>query len=180
MDKTVLISLCEQGFTISQLAKHFTCSKGTVRYWLDRFELKTKRGSRGKIPKDYIIPRKCSFCGETNPDRFYNNKRVTCAKCHNNDVVSRSKAMGNRIIAALGGACFLCGYSRYNSGLDIHHLDPKDKHPNFSNIRKWSWLKVEKEIKGCVLLCKCCHAAFHSKELSNDNLIKLGALASLV
>ena len=37
-----------------------------------------------------------------------------------------------------------------------------EKDHDFPHIRYWSWKRIEKEIKGCVLLCKNCHAALHS------------------
>jgi hypothetical protein len=69
------------------------------------------------------------------------------------------------MLEALGGKCFECGYDKYKSALDAHHLDPEEKDTAFHQWRGWSWERIEKEIKKCVLLCKCCHAAVHSGEL---------------
>lgn len=42
MEKQKLIKLISNDFSISKLAKFFNKSKSSIRYWLKKFELKTK------------------------------------------------------------------------------------------------------------------------------------------
>jgi hypothetical protein len=49
--------------------------------------------------------------------------------------------------------------------LDVHHVSPEHKDPNFASSRGWSKAKLIEEMKHCVLLCKCCHAAVHHGDL---------------
>lgn len=75
--------------------------------------------------------------------------------------------MGNekrkRALDLLGGKCLKCSYNKYEGSLDFHHLEPTKKDPNFAGLRSWSWDKIVKEIKNCIILCANCHREEHSK-----------------
>lgn len=171
MEKHLLHDSVERGETLNQIAKTFNLSQTSIRYWLKKFGLKLKRGARGKKPKDFQFPRKCS-CGEIDPNKFYGNKTTVCGKCHNKKVHSKGKENRVYILKKLGGECVNCGFNKWKASLDVHHLNPSKKDVAFSTIRYWTRDKIDKEIEKCVLLCRNCHAAFHSGELINDNLIK--------
>jgi len=175
MNKDVLSFLCSKGLSVREIGRDQGCSATNVRYWLKKFELSVKRGARGKLPKDLETIRRCP-CGEIDPAKFYGNKKHTCAKCHNADVIARGKAQVAKIRESLGGKCVICGYDKYQTALDIHHLDPKQKDPNFKTKRSWSWERILLELKGCALLCKCCHGAYHAGELSEEDVLILKGL----
>lgn len=169
MEKLLLVQAIEQGNTLKQIAKTFNTSQSNVRYWIKKFELKLKRGARGKKPKDFQFPRKCS-CGETDPNNFYGNKTTVCAKCHCKNTLVKGQENRIYILDKLGGKCINCGFDKWKSSLDVHHLDPSKKDVAFSTIRYWTRDKIDKEIEKCVLLCRNCHAAHHSGELINNKL----------
>ncbi len=57
-----------------------------------------------------------------------------------------------------GGRCQICGYSKYQGALDLHHIDPSDK--DFALGQKGytrSWEKIQAELDKCILLCATCH-----------------------
>lgn len=57
-----------------------------------------------------------------------------------------------------GGKCQLCGYSKYQGALDLHHLNQKTK--KFGIADKGytrSWSMVKEELDKCVLVCANCH-----------------------
>ena len=167
MDKEVLSRLCIEGLSGRQIARSQGSSLTNVQYWLRKFGLRVRRGRRGKLPKDMLMDRKCK-CGETDPKKFYGNKRQICGACHNRYVIQKSKEQSIRMRKLLGGSCVVCGYDKYFTALDIHHLNPEKKDVSFKSIRKWTWAKVVKELKGCLLLCKCCHSAYHSGEMAAE------------
>ena len=140
MNYYTLQSLVSKGLSIRGIAKEMHSDYTTTRYWLKKNGLKTK-----KKPVVY----RCS-CGETRAKKFYGHKRSICGKC------------SNEYNEALGGKCILCGYDKFPCSLDAHHKDPSKKDPNFSNARYWSWERIEKELEGCCLLCRNCHAAVHA------------------
>lgn len=74
-------------------------------------------------------------CGETNPDKFYGHKRSTCGACHNkyNQDLGKEKKDNARYL--LGDKCKKCGFDKYKSSLDMHHLDPSLKDPSFKSMR---------------------------------------------
>jgi hypothetical protein len=162
--KAELLKLISQGLSQKKIANRLGKSQSTVRYWLKKFELKTKRGVRGKHPKDFSLPYKCK-CGEEDPGKFYGHKRSICGKCHNEYTLRKGQEKRSKARALLGGKCTLCNFSKFKASLDIHHLDPKTKDPNFNTMRSWSWKRIEKELEQCILLCRNCHAAVHSGEL---------------
>lgn len=164
MKQAELHSLIEKDFTLKQIAKEFGKGPTTIRYWLKKYGLKTKRGRRGKHPKDFETLRKCK-CGETDPNKFYGHKKSVCAKCHSKYTLEKGRENRRKSIEYLGGECLECGWKKFGSGFDIHHLNPKEKDVAFASMRSWSWERTKKELDKCILLCKCCHAGHHSGEL---------------
>jgi hypothetical protein len=168
MKKHILEELVNKFLSIRQIAKHLSTSYTNVRYWLRVYKLKTNcRPWRNN--KDFVRKRRCK-CGETNPKKFYGNKLHICARCHNQYVMTHGRESRKRAVLFLGGKCKVCGYSKYVCALDIHHLDPTKKDTSFRSMRCWSWERIEKEIKNCVLVCKNCHSAIENEYISIKNL----------
>lgn len=78
----------------------------------------------------------------------------------------------DRIVAAFGSRCGVCGYDRTSAALELHHLDPEEKEFSLGSIRSniRSWAKIVTECRKCVLLCSNCHREYHQGlfELPND------------
>lgn len=107
----------------------------------------------------------CNICGDENKKNFYNDKKTICKNCKNKETYILSRKKREYAINKLGGKCVCCGFDKYYSSLDIHHINPNLKDDNFSNMRHWSYSKIDSEIQNCILLCKNCHAAFHHGDL---------------
>lgn len=84
-------------------------------------------------------------------------------------VIDWRRRTKERIIQAFGGSCAICGYSKCQRSMDVHHLDPSQKEFSFSSVRAWpkSWASIVVELRKCVLLCKNCHGEVH------DNITKI-------
>ena len=67
-------------------------------------------------------------------------------------------------IAYLGERCLLCGFKKYVSAMEFHHIDATKKDFALSG-RTIAWEKMKLELDKCVLLCANCHKAVHSGEL---------------
>lgn len=175
-DKEISKALLEEQValnkTLKEIAKVFQCSQNNIRYWIKKFDLKLKRGAKGKKPKDFITPRKC-VCGETDPSKFYGNKTTVCGKCHNKIVHVKGKENRAYMLTKLGNQCLNCGFDKWKASLDIHHINPSKKDVSFPTARYWAREKIDKELVKCVLLCRNCHAAHHSGELVNEKLTEL-------
>jgi len=167
MNQAELQALIEKDFTLKQITKETGKASTTIRYWIKKYGLKLKRGRRGKHPKDFVVQRSCT-CGETNPDKFYGNKKSICGKCHNKYTLEKGRENRKKSIEYLGGECVICSWKKFGSGFDIHHVDPNEKDVAFASMRSWCWERTKKELDKCVLLCKCCHAGVHSNDLKID------------
>lgn len=86
-----------------------------------------------------------------------------------NYVKAWRKNSKKRIIESMGGSCVICGYNKCQSGLALHHLDPKSKDFGLGAVRAniKSWNKIAEELKKCILVCHNCHSEIH------ENLIKI-------
>lgn len=69
----------------------------------------------------------------------------------------------NKMVAAFGGSCALCGYNKCNRALEFHHINSEDKDFHFGTVmgrpRKWEY--IAEELKKCVMLCANCHREVH-------------------
>jgi hypothetical protein len=69
-----------------------------------------------------------------------------------------------RMVAAFGGRCAICQYSKCIKALEFHHLDPNEKDFHFNvRITNKTWPKICAELRKCVLLCANCHREVHHK-----------------
>lgn len=166
MNVSDLRVLIDDGKTIRQIADECNMSMTTIRYWLHKFGLRTKRGPHGYVNKtlrkEMSQNRKCGCCGTTDVSKFYGRRRDYCRECFNRKKLEVGRKRREWAIAHLGGRCVVCGFNKWSSGLDLHHLDPKKKDVGFRGFRYWSLKRCEDEIKKCVLVCKNCHAGIHS------------------
>ena len=64
-----------------------------------------------------------------------------------------------KLVNGFGGECCICGYSKCNKALELHHLNPEEKEFGFGGARAnpKSWIKLAREAEKCVLLCSNCH-----------------------
>lgn len=157
MDKQILIKKIGEGLSSRQIAKAIKKSQGSVKYWLRKYSLKTTHNQFGEKPVRYL----CVVCGEKNPDNFYSKRRSYCKTCDNKRVAQLQREKKAKARKYLGGKCKMCGFDKYECSLDIHHLDPKNKDPNFRSMAGWAWERIKQEIRGCILVCRNCHTALH-------------------
>lgn len=70
--------------------------------------------------------------------------------------------------------CCVCSENR-NSTFDFHHLVPSEKDRTIADAKKKDWFgkKLVNEICKCAILCANCHRAFHAKELTKEDILKI-------
>ena len=188
MQKEDLESKVEEGWSTYKLAEHFVLSPGSIRYWLKKFDLKTKNqsfglgysppgaggvGPKSNDPNEKWCPQCASFLPLTD---FYIRKdknRKTdseptgwCKKCCCQTSHMRQKENKQMGIEYKGGKCCICGYNKYHGALEFHHLSPEHKDPKFARLKTAAWETLRKEIDKCVLLCSNCHREVHAKVAS--------------
>lgn len=164
MNKILLKQLVEEGFSTREIADKLRKSQSTIRWWLKKFELKTKvkkynLGGKGSRANGEVC---CIKCGEVDTDKFYKRKNrpsSRCKRCHNASQIERYKKNKRLAIDYKGGKCSRCGYCKCQAGLDFHHEGDKD--PNWKRMRAWNFEKIRKELDKCSLVCRNCHAEIH-------------------
>lgn len=123
----------------------------------------------------------CTKCGCTDQSKFRKRPGVAqterwcswCVDCTSSNVNLYKQKNRARLIEFLGGKCAVCGFSKYQSALDAHHIDPSIKDVSADSMLSWSWKRLEAELRECVLLCSNCHRGHHNEELSADDEAKI-------
>lgn len=96
--------------------------------------------------------------------RTYSDRREYIIKA----VSKRRKLIKQKAIDYKGGQCQICGYKKYQGALELHHLDPNNKHFGIGQYgHSRSWERVKRELDKCVLVCANCHREL-SVGLHND------------
>jgi hypothetical protein len=155
MKKEILQEQIKKGSSSRNIAKALGKSQTTIRYWLKKHNLKTKRS--------YEKPHLCTDCGDKDPNNFYTGQKQKCKKCHNKSTANSGKNKRIKAIELLGGCCQHCGYDKCYAALEFHHIDPTIKDVNYATMRGWSFERIEKELKNCILLCANCHREEHDR-----------------
>ncbi|HEY1457597.1 MAG TPA: hypothetical protein VGF15_03665 [Solirubrobacteraceae bacterium] len=159
--------LVEKGLSIGEIAHAVSRSKGTVRHWLNKYELRTSQAGRGRSRvgareareaglAQVVLdcPRHGSIAHVLEARGYYR-----CRRCRQEAVVRRRRKVKRILVAEMGGCCKLCGYSSCPAALEFHHLDPDVK--QFGIAQKGMARSIERlrtEVLKCVLLCANCHA----------------------
>ena len=193
MDRELLVSLIEEGYSTYQLAKKFNKVPSTIRYWLLKFGLKTKNKSfKDGYHKEKGITKteNCSSCGvfldeETayiRPER--DSYHCYCKQCMTKMMKKIRNNYKEKAVEYKGGCCSSCGYDKNLTALEFHHTDPNKKDFNPSGMHNKSWETAKEELDKCVLLCSNCHREEHfridskkemEKEFQAFNLSSLSA-----
>jgi len=159
--------LVEAGMTIAEISEEVGLSKGAVRHWLWRYDLRTKNGrgqrarkiaAAGKENGLLTIKMTCPRHGETEflleGRRYYR-----CKRCRSDAVARRRRKVKAILVREAGGRCCICGYDRSPCALGFHHLDPLEKRiPLSARGIALALDTLRAEAAKCRLLCANCHA----------------------
>jgi len=179
MDKSTLETYIIQGLSTHQIAKLTSKSQTTIRYWLNKYNLKSKNlsFSQGFASKDKIIEngveyKVCACCQikkELLKDFYTKNGKYShawCKTCSNKNTVAIQQNKKIQAVNYKGGKCVKCNYSKYVGALEFHHPDPSKKDFTIAQRKNCSLEAIKSELDKCILLCKNCHAELHFEERS--------------
>lgn len=63
-----------------------------------------------------------------------------------------------------GAKCQLCGYTKSQSALQFHHLNPLNKLSEVMSLLSFGKIEnAHREAKKCILVCANCHCEIHDK-----------------
>lgn len=175
MDIKPLKDLIEKGLSTYGIAKELNTGQTSVRYWLKKYQLKTKHEKFNSKTINGIKP--CPKCGEDKPiNEFYikskykESRQSWCKSCMNKTTSENYINKKKRSINYLGGECEDCSIPHKKDNyflFDFHHLDPSQKDVDWSKLRRRSWDKITLELDKCACLCSNCHRTRHHNERKN-------------
>jgi hypothetical protein len=175
MEREVLEKYLQDGFSLNQISKETGKSLTTVRYWKDKYQLKSKYKTIRFLEKnEYGETRFCQKCkSDVKTENFYQrrgkeNSSPYCKPCTNEQTIERKRKLKSQMIEYKGGSCVRCGYDKYQGALEFHHLDPKEKDFNPSHLKKYSFDdRIKSELDKCILVCSNCHREIHFEMSEN-------------
>lgn len=156
-----LRALAESGATAVEIGRELDRSPSTVRYWLRRHGIKLANG-RGPRRRSHDGAKTAIFaCKRHGMTEFALEGRghYRCKRCRSAAVSKRRRVVKRRLVEEAGGACVICGYSRWVGALQFHHIDPRRKEFQIGEAgHSRSLARCRAEARKCVLLCANCHA----------------------
>ena len=154
MNKQDFLDLVNDGLSENELARRLNVARGTVRYYLRKFGLKTK------TPVDNRYSHRCLSCGKLLTTRNKRNNKFCDAKCSSQNKYKRhielwlsGKVSGNTgsnsaclseyvrrwVLEQAGYECAKCGWNEINpvtgrSPLAVHHKDGNSSNRRPENL----------------------------------------------
>jgi transposase len=183
IDRDVLSALVKEGLSSRQIADRLAVSQATVRHWLGRYGLETRRAERRRLSGAGLTERgedddATAYCPTHGITQFRRRSEGgwRCLKCRAAGVVARRRSVKAILVAEAGGACVVCGYAGSMAALQFHHLDPTSKefHISYRGVAR-SIAAARKEAEKCVLLCANCHAEVEAGVATIPNVRPRGA-----
>lgn len=102
----------------------------------------------------------CQKCGRLYKyNQYRGHKKTLCNTCFN---YRNREGFKEKLLAAFGGKCLGCGYSRCQQALVFHHRPGETKLFRLGGACMRSWETCLKEARKCDLLCANCHAEVHA------------------
>lgn len=167
MEKQKLLQLINDGNSLNTISKLTGKCLSTVRYWVDKHELKSRFTPFKKV--NYGEFRFCPKCEKNHPIKQFYQKRGKpnsssyCKDCTRLQTLERVRDFKIKMIEYKGGKCERCDYNKYIGALEFHHLDPTKKDFNLSSVKTKSFDDtIKKELDKCILVCSNCHKEIHS------------------
>jgi 5-methylcytosine-specific restriction endonuclease McrA len=164
VEKEELQALVDAGLSVRAIAEELGVSSGSVRHWLERHGLATRRTRlrQARRREDGHRPKSVESVCPTHGATTYlleGRGSYRCSKCRVESVTRRRRSVRAVLVEEAGGRCRLCGYDRYIGSLHFHHVVPSEKAFAVSERGLTrSLVRAREEARKCILLCSNCHA----------------------
>jgi hypothetical protein len=164
IEREILESLVASGASCREMAEHLGVSASTIRHWLVKHGLQTRRGAARESRRSLTVGRhpiaemQCHRHGLA-LFRLEGRGIYRCIRCRTENVSKRRRRVKAILVKEAGGRCALCGYDRFFGALQFHHLEPGQKSFSVSGDGLTRSLESARaEASKCALLCSNCHA----------------------
>ena len=162
--RETLEELISTGLSEAEIAARLDRSASTVKHWLTKFGLQTRRGAQRREMRRAKAQGLQNFDGECRQHGrtvfFLDSQgRYRCLECRRRRVIEHRRKRKQLLVEEAGGRCRLCGYDRCPGALHFHHVDAATK--RFALGQRGiarSLVRSREEARKCVLLCANCHA----------------------
>lgn len=171
MNQEILLQMVSEGLSIGQISEKIGKSKGSIRFWLDKYGLKTT--GRAGSPKFVPAPdgyKNCSNCKECKPLSEFSSRKdrpgkpfSRCKSCIAIEVRDRSRNAKKFLVESLGNKCNRCSQTFHYSQYEFHHVEPEHKDFTIGNRKLTSIGTLVKELEKCILVCCNCHTTIHKE-----------------
>lgn len=165
MEKQILIDLINKTYSIAKIANELDKSKTSIRYWLNKYELKTVR-AEGILNNEERICPNCKT--EKQITEFYERRdklgsSTYCKTCTKDVSKLRQQTVKQKCIEYKGDKCEICNYNKCQGALEFHHIDPTKK--DFTIAHKSHSFNdlIKQELDKCILVCANCHREIHAE-----------------
>jgi Helix-turn-helix domain len=164
IERELLAEIVSCELSVREMADVFERSPTTIRYWLDKHEIKSEASIRRGAG---VLATKAGAATPHLPCPTHGVTRhvpradgsFRCTRCRSEQVAEHRRRVKRQLVEEAGGRCLLCGYDRYLAALQFHHVDPDAKRFAISRGGVTRALcKAREEATKCVLLCANCHA----------------------
>ncbi len=176
MDEIEIKRCIDSGMSQREIAEKFNKSHTAVRYWLEKFNLRTNPHSYARvILEGHKICIKCNVDKSLDEFHQYTQKdgrrrsNSYCKPCSIRDVLDRQTNFKLQCLDYKGGRhCIKCGYNKSHVSLDFHHRFDSSKEFAISKYKSYKFIDaVKNELDKCDVLCSNCHRETHH-ELSKQ------------
>ena len=164
LDRAAVEELLASGLSLEAIAGEVGVSTTTVKYWLRKWGLHTRRAQQRSLARaakaggQTTVELECVHHGRT---EFWLEGRgaYRCSRCRGEAVSRRRRRVKQILVAEAGGRCQICGYDRSPVALHFHHLDPAGKTFGLASLGSSRGIAaMREEASKCALLCANCHA----------------------
>lgn len=111
----------------------------------------------------------CRECDKVIKHNFYNRhkKRLIVESAYRRNEIRKRFQVWKKTLA-----CKRCGESD-SCCLDFHHLNPKHKDDVVSAMvgQGVGWIRIMKEVRRCIVVCRNCHAKIHQHRIKAADIV---------
>lgn len=87
---------------------------------------------------------------------------------HNSENVKKcAQLRKENLIKVFGSKCCLCGFNKFNSALEFHHVNPEEKEFGLTGSGLMRKMEIQlQEARKCILVCSNCHRGIHHENIA--------------
>lgn len=183
-----ILKLKSEGVSHKNISNVLGCAISTVSYHCRKNGIKTNPTSKeyidkiqnyydkglkiDEIVKEINLSRTTIIKYIKNKNRFKKLSKKEKKENRVNSVINCRRRKKIKLVECFGGKCIICGYKKCYGALEFHHVFPEEKSFSISRMN-FSFKKLKKEAKKCILTCANCHREMNDGIISEKKVIKI-------